>query len=362
MSMMRRFMSGGRLRRAKRDLAQVTSPKNYAALAREYAHAGDLVAVQRICEEGLEDFPGAPELVRLLERTRQMAVEDRTRELYRELRESPRAGVWRELCELLLEAERVARAEECAEEWFTATQLPEALLFRARARVQRFFLDRRREDGRTAFELLDKVEKLMHRAPEPLQLRLELASRIGAWKEARRALSRLLELMPGDSALEARFRTLISLAEGAPTPDQALRAVEKTGRLVDEQAQQPADTGVQAAAIRPRLQEMALDEQVKAAIYVRGATALVQGPRGATAERAARAVREIVQSSRTAARRLGLGQAIDVRLEGGFGSCLVTPGELGSGALWCRSAVPGKHEATLLELVGATSFAEEERA
>ena len=361
MSMMRRWMSGGRLRRAKRDLAKITSPKNYAALAREYAHVGDLVSVQRICEEGLEDFPGAPELVRLLERTRQMTVEDRTRELYRELRESPRAGVWRELCDLLLEAERVARAEECAEEWFAATQLPEALFYRARARVQRFFLDRRREDGRAAFELLDKVEKLMHRDPEPMRLRLEIAERIGAWKEARRALGMLLEIMPGDQALEARFRTLVSLAEGAPTPDQALRTVEKTGRLVDEQISS-TDTNVQASAIRPRLQEMALDDAVKAAVYVRGGTALVQGPRGATAERAARAVREIVQSSRTAARRLGLGQAIDIRLEGSFGHCLVTPGELGSGALWCDGSVPGKYEATLLELVGATSFEEEEQA
>ena len=361
MTMMRRWMSSSRLRRAKRELAKVPSPKNYAALAREYAHVGDLVAVQRICEEGLEDFPGAPDLVRLLERTRQMTVEDRTRELYRELRESPRAGVWRELCELLLEAERVARAEECAEEWFGATQLPEALLYRARARVQRFFLDRRREDGRTAFELLDKVEKLMHRDPAPLKLRLELASRIGAWKEARRTLGQLLEIMPGDQPLEARFRTLVSLAEGAPTPDQALRTVEKTGRLVDEQAS-TNDASVQTSAIRPQLQEMALDDHVKAAVYVRGSTALVQGPRGATAERAARAVREIVQSSRTAARRLGLGQAIDIRLEGDFGQCAVAPGELGSGALWCDSKVPQKYETTLFRLVGAGSFDEEEQA
>jgi len=358
MSLMRRWMSSGRLRRAKRDLAKVTSPKNYAALAREYAHVGDLVSVQRICEEGLEDFPGAPELVRLLERTRQMTVEDRTRELYRELRESPRAGVWRELCELLLEAERVARAEECAEEWFAATQLPEALLFRARARVQRFFLDRRREDGRTAFDLLDKVEKLLHRDPEPLRLRLELASRIGAWKEARRTLGRLLEIQPGDQVLEARFRTLVSLADSAPTPDHALRTVEKTGRLVDEQVH-PNESNVQTAAIRPRLQEMAMDEGVRAAVYVRGSTALVQGPRGATAERAARAVREIVQSSRTAARRLGLGQAIDIRLEGDFGHCFVAPGELGAGAVWSRERISEHHDAMLVELVGAAALEEE---
>src|SRR6185436_44859 len=97
------------------------------------------------------------------------------------------------------------------------------------------------------------------------------------------------------------------------------------------------------AAVRPMLQSLVRESGVQAAFYVRGGTALVQGPKGATAERTARGVREIVQSCRSAARRLGLGQAQEARLEGSFGTLLVAPGELGSGALWCTGGVTRRH-------------------
>ena len=351
MSVMRKILSRGRVRRARRDVAASPTAKNYEALAREYASIDAMDEVLRVCSEGLNAFPGHVELVRLAKRARQMRMEDRTRELYRELRESPRPAIWRELCDTLIEGGRVERAEECAEEWFQATQDGAAMLCRARARVERFFADRRRDDGRMAFEMLDAAEAKLPRDSEPLRVRLRLASRIGAWKEAQRVVSQLLELQPGDPVLEARFRTLLSLGESSPTPDQALREIERTGRLADDR---PGDEHLdgQVVAVRPVLKALSSEPGVRAAVYVRGGTALVQGPKGATAERSARAVREMVHASRTAARRLGLGQASEIRLEGDFGSLFVAIGEIGSSAVWCKGRLDARHEQTMLELAG----------
>ena len=47
-------------------------------------------------------------------------------------------------------------------------------------------------------------------------------------------------------------------------------------------------------AVRPILQKLGAETSVRAALYLRGGTALVQGPHGATADRTARAVREVV--------------------------------------------------------------------
>jgi hypothetical protein len=84
----------------------------------------------------------------------------------------------------------------------------------------------------------------------------------------------------------------------------------------------------------------------------------VQGPKGPTAERTARTVREILHASRSAARRLGLGQTSEVRLEGDFGTLLAIPGELGAGALWIAGEVTRRHEEGLRDLAAAATSTE----
>lgn len=352
MSWMKRMVTRGRVRTARRTLGQTPTVRNYCALANEHARLGELDEVLRVCDEGLGMFPETSELLRLAERARQLQREDRIRELYRELREAPRPALWKELCEILIEAGRVDRAEEVAGEWHQKTQDGMALNFRARARVERFLCDRHRDDGRLALEFLDAAERAMPRQPDPLRLRLQLVTRIGAWNEAHRIASRLLEILPGDPVLEARFRTLSNLRESSPSVEEALREVEKTGRLIDDEEHKESTGAPQEGSVRPLLKELASDDDVQAAVYVRGGTALVQGPKGATADRAARAMREMVQSSRTAARRLGLGAAVEVRLEGDFGSLLVAPSDHSAAALWCNGPILPWQEQALLDLSG----------
>lgn len=353
MSFLNRILSGGRVRTAARRVAKDPTPASYADLAQEYAVAGDVEEVLRVTAEGLRLFPGDAELKRLQDRTRSLRVESRIRDLQQELRASPRPAVRKELCELLIEAGRVARAEEVAVEWHQSTKSGEAAYFRALARAERFFADRRRDDGRQAFDLVKLAEDALPSDPRPVRLLLQLASRVGAWGDARRALARLLEHFPGDPALEARFRTVVALAEGSKSIDHALREVERTGRLVDDEPEKK--DAFESVSVRPMLQSLVKEPGVQAAFFARGATALVQGPKGATAERAARGVREVVVGCRSAARKLGLGAAQSARLEGDFGTLVLVIGEQGSSALWCDGPANNRHEERLRQLAGAVS-------
>jgi hypothetical protein len=356
MSFLNRWLSSSRVRDAKKGVAKEPTARRYAELAHEYAVVGELADVLRTTSEGLKLFPGDAELKRLSDRARAMQLEGRTRELQVELKIAPRASLWKELCEILLESGRVARAEEVATEWFQATRSGEAQYYRAHARADRFIADRRRDDGRLAFDMVTAATESLPGDPRPLKLHLQLASRVGAWADARRVLARLLEHFPGDPSLEARFRSIITLSETSKTLDQALRAVEKSGRLVDEAPE--SDRASTSGSVRPLLKDILAESGVEAVFYVRGATALVQGPKGATAERTARGVREVVSSCRSAARKLGLGQALEVRIEGGFGTLLVAPGEQGSSALWCTGNITRRHEERLRDLAGIDGTAE----
>jgi tetratricopeptide (TPR) repeat protein len=357
----RKLLSQSRVRQARRRLADDPSPVNYAALAREFAWEGNTREALRVCNEGLQAYPGNPELARLSERTRRANRESRLLELKQELRESPRPAVYREMCEVLIESDQLIRAEECALEWLAGSEDPEAKFVHARVCVQRFLEDRAREAGRRAFEVLDEVLEALPRDARPWELRLELASKIGAWGEARTCAAKLLELQPGDPELEGRFRTLSSHSDGAPDIGQALREVERTGQLVQEEQSSPRRESSNHD-VRPQLKEMAEEEGVNAVVYLRGSTALVQGPRGATAERAARAIRRIVRTGRSTARKLGLGQVSAVQLEGSFGSVSVITGETDAGALWCSGKLSRAREKMLMNLAGCESDSWEDEA
>lgn len=349
MSFLKKILSHGRVRNAEKRLSEDPSAKNYADLAQEHAVHGALDEALHVAEEGLALHPQDTELRRVHERARQFSLDGRMRDLQQQLKTAPRPAVWSELCQILLDSGRVARAEDLANEWYQTAKHADALYWRARARCERFFADKRREDGRLGFEFIAAAEEHLPSDPRPHRLRLALASRSGAWAEARRALARLLELQPGDPALEARFRTVAGLADSGRNVEQALREVEKSGRFVDEE-----NTDVNPAAtgdVRPLLQDLAREPGVHGVFFVRGGTALVQGPKGPTADRMARGVCEVVSSCRTAARKLGLGQAVEVTLEGGFGTLHLRPEEMASAAVWCAGEAGEVHRDALREIL-----------
>ena len=74
----------------------------------------------------------------------------------------------------------------------------------------------------------------------------------------------------------------IVLAFGAVIPPQVAHADPSAVASARAKAQ---DASAAAGEIRPILKNLCNEPGVRAAVYVRGATALVQGPRGATAER-----------------------------------------------------------------------------
>lgn len=353
MSLLSKMFPGSRLRACSKLVSENPSAKNYAALAGELARRGDYREVVRICREGLELNPNDPELTRLIGRVAALEREGRMRELMGQLAESPRPALWRETCELLLESGRFPRAEEIATDWHKKTKDGEALLYRARARAERFFADRRSEDGRIAYQLCKSAQEALKDDERALRLRAKLGSRCGAWADLRRTLARLLELRPGDPALEARFRTVIAKGDEERTIEQALHEVEVTGLLEDDQ---PEDSRSESntSGVRPVLQKMAEADGIEAAFFVRGGTALVQGPKGATAERCARTMRDMIQATRSAARRMGLGQASELSIEGDFGHVVCVPRESGSAALWACRPVASRENDLLRDLAGSS--------
>lgn len=362
MNIFQRWMTRGKVRQAAARVAKDPTVRNYSEWVQLLAAQGRMSEALSVAEEALSIHPRDAELRRLHERSLQMQREGRLRELQAELRETPRPALYRELVELLLQDGRAARAEELCATWISEQDSGEARYWRARSRAQRFFTDRRRDDGRCAIEQTREAEAALPGDERPLRLSLELHSRIGAWSEARRALARLLELHPGDVALEARFRSVNALAVNAPDAEQCLREVEKSGCFADEQLENKSSSSAHTGlAVRPVLQALARESGVKAAFFVRGSTALVQGPRGYTAERTARGVSEMLQSSRAVGRKLGLGQTLELRLEGSFGALAALPGESGSGVIWMESqALTKRLEDGLRELSGMAAARSQE--
>ncbi|MEM7308044.1 MAG: hypothetical protein AAF682_15300 [Planctomycetota bacterium] len=361
MKFVQKLVGRSRVRNARQELARDPSPLKYVQLARECAAAGMVREARRVCEEGLAVYPGSTELKRMFQRARRIEGEERLSELRAELAEAPRPALWREMCDVLLDTGQVAEAERQAAEWLEAAEEgdPDARAYHARTLLEVFLSDLSRQSGMRALDVLDAYQEQHPRDPRGWELRLRLMSAIGAWREARRSVAQLLGLRPGDPELEARFRALDSVADGAPEVSQAFVTVERTGELANEKRADTADAG-SVTDVRPLLRRLAADSNVHAAFYVRGGTALVQGTKGATAERAARSVRSVLKTSRSAARRLGLGHVHRVELEGSFGTLAVVPGEMDAGAVWCKGAIAAETERGLLGIAGLNAAMEDE--
>lgn len=357
--MIRRLFAAYRLRGARKLIAREPSPSNYLALAGQYVKIGRLDDADRVCNEALEAFPGNADLAGYSARVRRQLRESRLAELRDELADSPRPAVWSEYCGLLLQSGQISRAEEAVRGWLERVeQAPpqtaaEARLMLSRVLAERFLADRGREVGLKLFEELAAIEQALPRDARPIKLRLRIASLIGAWGDALSAVQRLLDLYPGQSALEARFRELSEKAEKAPGLEEALRQVERTGELHEDLSEAVERRGASGIDVRRVLREITEDDGIRAAFYLRGATALIQGPKGATAERTARVVRSTLHTSRTSARKLGLGQLQEMRLEGSFGHLALVAGERDGAALWTDQAIAAKRLSMLMDLVGS---------
>lgn len=358
MNFLRKVVGRGRLRRMRSQLAQNPSPRTYAALAQEYVRVGQPAEVQRVCEEGLGAFPGNVYLSRLHARAVGMQREQRISELKQEIAEAPRPALWREMCQTLLEAGMLGRAEETAEDWLARRSDPEALFYLSIIRLERFYQDRGRDAGRQALVCLDQAIRTMPEDERPLHAKMEFLMRIGAWRDARTVVGRLLQLQPGAPFLEGRYRMLAAKIDDAPSVERALVHVERTGRLV-EQPHAKGDGRSKAGSVQPFLRELVSQDDVHAALYVRGSTVLVQGPKGATAERTARAVHQILKGSRSTARKLGLGQIVEIMLEGDYGVLSIAPGEQDAGAVWSAGPLGPAREQALLGLAGLDADTEE---
>jgi predicted regulator of Ras-like GTPase activity (Roadblock/LC7/MglB family) len=354
-----RWFIEGRLRKARRRVANRPTPSGYVALAQEHVRLRDLAGAQRVCLEGQRRFPGNGDLARFAARVRKQGQEHRLALLEAELAQAPRPGLYQSYAELLLECGQIARAEESAEAWRQVGQEPEATLLLARVLAERFLSDRGRDVGQRLYAVLKEAEQGLPRDSRPHKLRLRLSCLIGAWADAKEAVVQLLDLHPGEPALEARFRSLEAKAAGAPSVEQALRSVEQSGQLFEDVAADKRDQAAPPVDVRGVLKDLAGQEGLRAALYLRGATALIEGPKAATAERTARVVRSMLHGARSSSRRLALGSLERLEIEGRFGRLMVVAGERDAAALWSTAATTAAQMDALVDLVGGENSAQE---
>lgn len=295
-------------RSAARRVAEDPTPENYLVLIQESVRAGNHSRVEALCREALELFPAHTVLEATLARAVRSRLDERTRQLEAELALAPRPALWRGLVEAHLDAGRPARAERVAAAWRAAGGLGDAVALQALAAAGVFFSGGLRCDGERAWKLARQAGQLLPHDKEPLRLQMQLAERVGAHGALRQALARLLELEPGNQALEAAWREASARAASAPSFTDALHLATRSGALeADATSLGGGASEEEGQNLRPLLQALVTEGGASFATFIQGNTALVQGQSGATADRLARSVREVGRASRDAARCLGLG-------------------------------------------------------
>jgi len=331
--------------------------EGYLREVRALAREGEYASAVELCREGLEQFQGNGPLHRLAREVRQAERGARRQALLTEVATAPTDDAYRELCELMFKRGEAAEALEHARSWRRSSGDGEATYYEAAAHGELFFSSLRSQDGIAAFRLAAEAGKALKDDPRPYRLQFEISRRCGAWEDARSALARLLDLMPGNRLIEGRFRGVIANCANSRSLPKALADVERAGRFLDDE---PLEQGVlDREAVRPGLQELAARAEVHVAFLLRGNTALVQGAQGAAADRSARSVRDIQTTSRSSARKLGLGSPVEVRCEGSAGSLVLRTGAGGTAAVWAARMLTGTSGKLMDQLANDTGLTEE---
>ena len=324
-----RLTSTRGFRAAARRVAEDPSAENYLALARESVQRGEPGRVEAVCHEALALHPGHAGLKATLARATRMRLDERGRQLQRELADAPRPALWRELVEIELQTGRARRAVSLAERWDARAPSGASAASHALAVLHVFRESALRADAERSWELAgvacerDRDQVIAH------QVRCELAHAVSAHAAERAALARLIELQPGRADLEARYREALARVGGQPSFAAALEATSRGGVVSTVGSDASADQEVEEtslAGVRPGLQALVASGAGLCASYHRGGTALVQGMTGATADRTARSVRDLTRAARGGVRRLGLGPLRGVRLIGEHGDLAIRAG------------------------------------
>ncbi|GEM_PF-5058075 len=329
-------------------LDRASTPEAAARRVRKLAGGGDYSGALEVCKDALDRFPEDHKLQRLSRDVRLAERDTRRSSLMAELEATPSVDGYRELCDLLLKRGEAAGALEFVGRWRQVDSSGEPLYYEAAAFGELFFGNHLSRDGLRAFQLAAEAGKIRRDDPRPFRLQFEIARRCGAWEDARIALARLLDLMPGNRLIEGRFRGVIANCANSRSLSKAIADVERTGRFLDDDLD--TDGTLDRDLIRPGLQELAGRDDVHVAFFLRGNTALVQGAQGTAADRSARAVRDVLSMTRSSSRKLLLGVPVELRCEGSGGSLVLKAGDEGTAAVWAARSLTETSSRLMSEL------------
>lgn len=337
MSFLSRIFLFSRHKSAARRVALDPSPENYLALAHQSVVRGKHVRVEAICQEALAMFPEHSELLQVSRRAVHIRLNERVRQLEKELAVAPRPALWSELFEAHMEVGRFVRASQVARRWRKVGGAGEALYLESRGSLGAFLAGGILEDGALAWSLGQRAASALPIDPRPLETLITLCRRVEAHAERQTLLARLLELRPGQPELESAFRDARQQSAGAPPIQRALENFTRRGCMAEEAECAPLLASGGGSTVRSLLKTLARGEGVRVATYHRGGTALVQGLTGPSADRTARAVRDCARKTRELSARVGLGRFEALCVEGSGEMVLLSADKVGLASLWCAA-------------------------
>ncbi len=336
---------------------RTSTPEAAARRIRRLAGGGDYSGALELCQSALDRFPEDHNLQRLSRDVRLAERDTRKVALMSELDSEASVDGFRELCDLMLKRGEAAATLDLVGRWRQMDASGEPLYYEAAAFSELFFGNHLSRDGLRAFQLAAEAGKIRRDDPRPFRLQFEIARRCGAWEDARIALARLLDLMPGNRLIEGRFRGVIANCANSRSLSKAIADVERTGRFLDDDFD--TDGTLDRDLVRPGLQELAARDDVHVAFFLRGNTALVQGATGAAADRSARAIRDVLSMTRSSSRKLLLGVPQELRCEGAGGSLVLKAGVEGASAVWAARNLTETSSRLMSELSSGVVATEE---
>lgn len=355
MHLIQRMKVWKELRQLERRVREEPAPNTFVDLGQVYINLDMHEKARQVAAAGLALFPRANELRQLHDCARRGIRQKRAAELRAKVTRSPSQNDYRELAQLLVEVGDTASLHAVCQEWNVRfPDDPGCWLLLGQTRLANFYRDLSAREGHEAARCLQRVLRMQPADPQARRLLAELLYRIGAVRVAQRHLRELLAHDAGNQQIAALLAYVSTLEDHGDDLQGLLAEVEQHGSLRHPPMPTRPPTGDDGglAGVRDGLSHVAEMPGVSKAAFIRGAKALVKGAIRDGRDPFLRSARVIARSAHRFARKVDIGSATKMIVEGPFGRiCVCVYGEVLAAALCDARADGVRVMAELQEIV-----------
>ena len=326
MNLLQRMKVWRELKRLEQRVRTEPAPNAFVDLGQVHINLDMHAKAERIAEDGLALFPRSDELRQLLECARRGGRRKRTEELRARLLRAPSPAAYAELAAVQVELGDRAGLQQTCQEW--NLRFPGdagSWLVLARAHLVNYYRDLTVREGAEAIRCL---ERALHIQPDDVATRTmfaELLYRIGAVQLAAKHLQRVLRAAPGDATATGLLIHLSGLADQGGDVQLLLEDVQRHGALrhPTPAAAAPRAADESLAGVRSGLAQVSDIAGVRKVAFIRGSKAMVKGAIRDGKDPFLRVARVVAKAAQRFARRLDIGHANKLVVDGRFGHVCV---------------------------------------